>query len=134
MQQQRHYASAVSFQGVLSITDTPVIKQSPLAEGVQFCDLVGRHFRSQLPLFLSFGHNFIKKTVIQTVLIQQMLFPSGDQLGRVQRGQQFPRHTGLNHTKKLLVEINQFLKTVLIRLKFCQKLFIFIIKKVRKRT
>ena len=88
LQEHGHHGPAVLHQGVIPSGQTPVVDQSPLAQGVHPDHLVDRHVSPELSPLLALADDLPQEPVIGAVVVQQGFVSPGDQLGGVQPGQQ----------------------------------------------
>ena len=102
-QERRHDRGAVSAQGIFACAQTPVVQQGAFRQGVKLDHLIDTCLSVQFSGFLSLGNDSAEQLIIGPVVVQQVLFAGGDQLGGEKAGQQVQGYAVLNHSEKFAV-------------------------------
>ena len=104
--------ASVLTQRIVPAADTPVIQQRPLLERVAPDHLIDGDIRPQLAPLLSLRADPPQQPEIVAVVIHEMLFAAGGQLGGEQTCQKLQGDRVLDHEKQLVIEINELVKAV----------------------
>ena len=99
LEKHGHHAAGRLHQGVAAAGQAPVIDQGPLAHGIDPNHLTDGDIPTQFPSFLPLQHDPAQDFKVGAVVIQQMLFAPGDELGGVQPCQQIEGDGVLDHGK-----------------------------------
>ena len=115
-------------KGIIPVADAPVINQRTLTERIRLYNFVHGNILSELALLLSLRHNLPQQLVIDSVMVEQVLFSRGNQLRGIKPCRQIKGNAVINHQKHLPIQIHQLLKAVHFGVKRRNQLLIFIIK------
>ena len=80
VQKNRHHAFCVLAKGIIPVADAPVINQRTFTERIRLYNFVHGNILSELALLLSLRHNLPQQLVIDSVMVEQVLFPRCNQL------------------------------------------------------
>lgn len=127
-QKNGHHALGILAEGIIPIGNAPIINQRAFAEGICLHNLVHRNILPKLALPLPLRHDLAQQLIIDAVMIEQMLFARGDELGGIKPRRQVEGNAVVNHQKHLPIQIHQLVEAVHFGIKRGNQLLIFIIE------
>ena len=95
-----HLPGGVVTQGILPPAQAPVVQQGPFTQGVDLHHVVDAAPLGELARGLSLGNDPAQQAVVDALVIQQVPFPVGYQLGGQEPGQQVHGDAVFNHAEQ----------------------------------